>query len=66
MIIATYTTANYDLAIIVGYLAGNAKIKISLNYKGSLWFTGRILFYLLISGFYHIGIRKDHNNMAYK
>ena len=25
---------------------------------GSLWFTGRILFYLLFRGFYHIGIEK--------
>ena len=33
---------------------------------GSLWFTGCTLFYLLFRGFYHIGIQKDRNNVAYK
>ena len=33
---------------------------------GSLWFTGRILFYLLFRGFYHIGIRKYRNKVAHK
>ena len=37
-----------------------------MDFQGSLWFTGRTLLYLLFSGFYHIGIRKDHNNVAYK
>ena len=34
--------------------------------RGSLWFIGHTLFYLLFRGFYHIGIRKDRNNVAYK
>ena len=37
-----------------------------LHNSGSLLFTGRILFYLLCKGCYHIGIRNDRNCMAYK
>ena len=34
--------------------------------RGSLWFTGPILIYLLFRGFYHVGIRKDRINIVYK
>ena len=38
----------------------------SIAHSGSLWFTGRTLFYLFFRGFYHIRIQKDRNNVAYK
>ena len=43
-----------------------SKLEQGIDKLGSFWFTWRTLFYLLFRGFYHIGIRKDHNNTAYK
>ena len=48
------------------YLFFETSLINSITYWGSLWFTGRILFYLMIRGFYHIGVRNDRNNMVYK